>query len=236
MASDSYSVSLIDDLGFRYRPVYLSRADANEGDYPNFPNDPIAAGDSASGVVLFEIPSGATVNFLIYQPDRSQLYVIAQPGEGSITTGTTIEPAATATAVAPSEDCDGIDAWVESSRDNINAINEISFINEDSIASVEPDELREGATVLRDAAAAQEALDVPVAAEALNEAILSFLNTYADGFEEAADRVEAGEDPVDVDADLDERAEFGDVLNELFEASTALETACPDADLDSLFG
>lgn len=234
--ANSYAISLIDDLGFRYRPAYVNRDNAGEEAYPDFPSNSVAAGETASGFVLFEIPKAASVIYLIYQPDYLLLYVIAQPGDGSITTGSTLEPAAPPTQVPPSADCIGIVEWADSARENVTAINNLSFINEPNLVDVAPADLREGAAMLRSAAVAQEELEAPVAAEGLNDAILVFLNFYADAFDEAADRIDAGEDPAEVDADLEARSEFNDVFSALFDEASALESVCPDANLDNLFG
>ncbi|HRA48976.1 MAG TPA: DUF4352 domain-containing protein, partial [Thermomicrobiales bacterium] len=88
---------LVDDFGFQYYQTYSFRSDAETSQYPDFPSDPIAAGASATGVVLFQIAKGAEISYITFQPDYQQLYIIAQPGEGSVVSGDTLTPVAVST-------------------------------------------------------------------------------------------------------------------------------------------
>jgi hypothetical protein len=249
---NSFSFYLVDDYGFIYYPSYYFR-DASTTEYPDLPTDPLAAGAQASGVIFFEIPRDAAISYIYYSPDYTQLYIVAQPGPGSTISGDTLTPVAVPTSEATEEDlepteeategtaeetgdCEGVADWVDITAENFSVIENLSFAEAESLEDVSPDDLREGADALRDAADVQEEADVPAAAEATNDAVIEMLTVWADAFEDAADRMDAGDDPSDIEAAFEANEDFNNSFSAIFEEMQALQTACPDSNVEELFG
>ena len=258
---NSFAFYLIDDLGFLYYPNFYFRSEESLAQYPDLPTDPVPTGGEASGLVLYEIPSDATVSFITYQPDYTQFYILAQPGPGSTVSGDTLTPVAAPTSEDDDDggfdeetpeatedddgfgdtggeetgECVGVTDWSDATGENIAFLNEM-FADVESIAEVSPDDLRDAADEISDAIDAQGNLDTPDVAQPSQDAVVAVLTLYADLFEEAADRLDEGDDPEDIQDDLDNNPEFETVINDLFSSTGELAEACPDSDLDGLFG
>lgn len=256
---NSYSFYLVDDLGYLYYPSYFFRDTAGTEAYPDLTSEMLAPGASATGLITFQLPSVAEINYIVYQPDFSQLYLVAQPGDGSVTAGDSLEPVEVPTESADDEpteegddpfdepteeagtggvetgDCIGVSDWSSASADNLAVLDQLDDLGED-LGDIDPDEMRDAADLVDEALANQEDLDVPVAAEGLNDAVITFLEVYSDMLNDVADRLENGDDPADIEADLDEDEVFGASFGGLIDESIALGEACPDSDLDTLFG
>jgi hypothetical protein len=253
---NSFSFYLVDDFGLIYYPQFYFR-DASTAEYPDLPTDPLAAGAEATGAVFFEIPRDAEISYIYYAPDYTQLYILAQPGPGSTVSGDTLTPAAVPTSDAGDDeeptvaatdeateestgqetgDCEGVAVWVDAATDQIAVLQELSFANEESLETVPPEDLREAADMLNDAADALEELETPEAAQSTNDAVIEMFTIWADLFDEAADRLDAGEDPADIQADFDENEGFQGSFETVFTEITALATACPESGVEGLFG
>jgi hypothetical protein len=255
---NTYSFYLVDDFGYMYFPTYYFRGEESTSQYPDFPTDPLTAGSSATGIVLYEIPRDAAISYITYSPDYTQLYLLAQPGPGSTVSGDTLTPVTVPTSDSGDVDeetpeptvatgdtgdtggeetgeCVGVTDWGTATSENASFINEI-FADTESIADVEPDELRDAADQMRDAAEEQENIETPEIAQDLNDAVVKMLNVYADLFEDAADRLDDGDDPADIEADLSENPAFGNVITDLFSEVLDLGEACPNSDLGDFLG
>ncbi|MDQ2682093.1 MAG: DUF4352 domain-containing protein [Chloroflexota bacterium] len=258
---NSYAFYLVDDLGYLYYPSYFFRDTAGTEAYPDLTSETLAPGASVTGLITYQIPSVAEVSYVIYQPDFSQLYLVAQPGEGSVTSGDTLEPVEVPTESGddpldepteesddpfgdPTEeatggeetgDCIGVTDWANATGENLAVLEQTDNLDQD-IADVDPDELRDFADLMEEALDNQESIDVPVAAEELNDAVITFLEVYGDLMNDVADRLEDGDDPADIQADIENDEAFTASFTELFEASVALSEACPASNLDEIFG
>jgi hypothetical protein len=255
---NTYSFYLVDDFGYMYFPTYYFRSDESTSEYPDFPADTLAAGSSATGIILYEIPRDAAISYVTYSPDYTQLYIVAQPGPGSTVSGDTLTPVAAPTGEAddtgdntaiaeetPDDstdtggeetgECVGVTDWAAATSANASFISDL-FADVESIGDIDPDDLRDAADQVRDAVDEQESLEAPAVAQDLNDAVIAMLNLYADLFDDAADRLENGDDPADIEADFGNNPEFGTVLNDLFSATTDLGEACPDSDLGDFLG
>lgn len=247
---NNYAFYVVDDLGFQYYPAYYFRDDAGLEAYPDLSVEPVEPGDSVSGIILFDVTSESTVNYVLYTPDYTQLYIIAQPGEGSVVTGDTVEPVVVPTSDDSTDDdtddnanageetgeCVGVTDWANATGENVSVLNELEALNGDSIEDIDPEDVRDAAEAFEDAAAAQEDVDVPAAAEPLNDAILDFLNAYADVYTDVADRLEAGDDPADIEADYENDESLSAVYETIFNEMTALSMACPASDVSNALG
>lgn len=244
---NTYSFYVVDELGYMYYPTYYYRSDASTTQYPDFPTDTLAPGSDATGIVFYEIPRDAQVSYITYSPDYTQLYIVAQPGPGSTVSGDTLTPVAAPTGDETDIDeetpddsadtggeetgeCVGVSDWAAATSANASFINDL-FADVESIGDVDPDELRDAADQIRDAIDEQENIETPAVAQDLNDAVISMLNLYADLFDDAADRLDSGDDPADIEADLENNPDFTNVITDLFSAMTALGESCPDSDL-----
>ena len=250
----SSSFLLVDDLGYVYYPAFYFRGEESLAQYPEFTGDVVAAGDAVTGYVLFEIPGDAEVAYVVFQPDFSQAYIIAQPGEGSTVSGEELTPVPNGDTgddtgddtgtdtgdtgddtgddtgngdVVESGECVGVKAWSDTTQQNLDILNQ--FEDVDSLADVEPGELRDAADQLRDTADEQANLDTPEIAQEANDAVIDMLNAFADLFDEAADRLDDGDDPADIEADFENNETFNTSFETFFTAFTELSTACPDS-------
>jgi uncharacterized protein DUF4352 len=249
---NSYSFSLVDDFGFLYNPQYYFRSEASTTQYPDLPTDTLTAGSDASGVVLFEIPKDAQISYITYAPDYTQFYILAQPGPGSTISGDTLTPVANPTSTSGDDtpeatedtgstggtetgDCVGVNDWASATAENVAFLDQL-FSDTESLADVDPADLHAAADQMRDAAKAQGDVETPEVAQATSDAVVDLLNTWAGLFDDAADRLEKGDDPADIENDLSNSPEFTDTFTSLFTELTNLQTTCPDSDLTGIFG
>jgi hypothetical protein len=242
---------LVDDFGFQYYQTYSFR-DTSTTEYPDLPSDPPAAGESISGVVLFNIAKGAEVSYILAQPDYTQLYIVAQPGEGSIVSGDTLTPVPVATTDdsgddtgtvddEPTEDtgttgeetgdCVGVNDWVNAVTDELSVFDEIDALN-GSLADADPGELHDAADQMHDTANNIADLDTPDVAQDTSDVLVDFIDNYADLIDEAADRLDNGDDPQDIEDDLSNNTEFFDGFTQVSNAVDDLSQTCPDSNVD----
>jgi hypothetical protein len=73
----SNSVSLQDADGFLYPQTFLPRSEEQIAADPDFPNGEIAPGDTASGVIAFEVLESADLVRVVYQPAFDRLIFLA---------------------------------------------------------------------------------------------------------------------------------------------------------------
>ena len=255
---NNYNFYLVDDFGFQYYPNFYFRSEESTTQYPDFTNEPVPADSSVTGLLTYEIPSDAGISYITYTPDYQQLYIVAQPGEGSTVSGDTLTPVAVPTGDedVPTEDtgdepvdeptdeavsggnetgdCVGVADWITSANDALDAFDDPIFTETESLADVDTDDLRTGADTLRDAADELESIDAPEAAQNMEDAIVAAFNTYADIFDDAAERIDNGEDPADVEASLEDDPEFAAAFGDLFTEITNLGTICPDSGVENL--
>jgi hypothetical protein len=71
------SVSLQDADGFLYLQTFLPRSEEQIAADPDFPNEEIAPGDTASGVIAFEVLESADLVRVVYQPAFDRLIFLA---------------------------------------------------------------------------------------------------------------------------------------------------------------
>jgi len=247
---------LVDDYGFQYYPTFAFR-DAAASEYPDLPSDPPAPGESVSGVVLFNIADGAQVSYILAQPDYTQLYIVAQPGEGSVVSGDTLTPVpvsteadqgtddssdtdATETAddgstAEETGDCVGVADWIDQVNEAVNSFSDNEALS-GSLSDTNPDDLRDAADQLRDAADGVDELDTPDVAQDTEAAFVGFINGYADIIDEAADRIDNGDDPSEVENDIASSDEFSTLFTDVSTAAGVLADACPDSNVESIFG
>ena len=243
---------LVDDFGFQYYQTYSFR-DAEGTDYPDLPSDPPAPGESISGVVIFNIAKGAEVSYVLAQPDYTQLYIVAQPGEGSVVSGDTLTPVAVATTsdddvdVDPTEeatddtgstgeetgDCVGVNDWGNDVADELAVFEDNETLN-GSLADADPNDIHDAADQIRDAANAIEDLDAPEVGQDAEDAMVTFINGYADAIDDAADRIDDGENADDVQNAIFTDPDFLATYSSLTDTLDALDSVCPDSHVSDL--
>ncbi len=76
-AASAYGVSLQDADGFLYLQTYLFRTEEQIAADPDFPTEDIEPGDSASGVVAFQVLETADLVRVVYQPSYDRLIFLA---------------------------------------------------------------------------------------------------------------------------------------------------------------
>lgn len=251
LVSPAGGMRVVDEFGVVSYSSYAYRGDESLAQLPDFPTDDIAPGDSATGAVIFTLPSDAIVTYVLYQADYTRLTIAGQPGEGSVVSGDELEPVAVptqdpadeepvdeepteepadATPVALTGDCADLQEWVEATEENLASLDDLEGLDAET---PDPDALRDDAGVLRDAAESQADIDTPEIAADGQEAIVAFIEAYADLLEESADQLEAGEEVTDIFASFGE-GPFADAFADFTTAATDLQTACPDVDFGDL--
>lgn len=248
---NSYSFSLVDDFGILYYPQFYFRSEESTAQYPDLPTDTLAAGSDASGVVLFEIPKDAQISYITYAPDYTQFYILAQPGPGSTVSGDTLTPVANPTSSGDDTpeatedtgstggtetgDCVGVSDWAKATEEVLAPISDV-LNGSDSLNDVNPDDLRDAANQMRDAADAQADVETPEIAQGANDAIVDMLNGFAGFYDDIADRLDKGDSPEDIQADLENDPELENLFTPFVNELTTLMTSCPDSDLSGIFG
>lgn len=251
---DVNAMYVVDEFGFLYGSTPFFRAQEEQADLPDLPTEEIEAGGSASGLVTFTLPTEVQVSYVLYLPGGSQLFVVAQLGGGSVVSGDVLTPVppvaeddgtdepVDATPVGGDTDgdtgevsaeCAELADWAEGTGENLAVLEESEILGAESPADLTPSDLRDAAVEIREAADAQGELDVPELAGDANDAVITFLETFAEVLEEGADEVEAGADPEDVFSDelFAEDSNLGEAIVGLTEAQSELASACPDLDL-----
>ena len=250
---NSYSFSIVDDFGFLYYPQFYFRSEQSTTQYPDLPTDTLTAGSDASGVVLFEIPKDAQISYVTYAPDYTQFYLLAQPGPGSTVSGDTLTPVANPTSSNTGEDtpvatedtgstggqetgdCVGVSDWAKATEEILTPISDV-LNGSDSLNDVNPGDLRDAANQMRDAADAQAGVETPEIAQNANTAIVDMLNGFAGFYDDIADRLDKGDSPEDIQADLENDPALEKLFTPFVTELTTLMTSCPDSDLSGIFG
>ena len=105
-----------------------------------------------------------------------------------------------------------------------------------ALNDVNPDDLRDAANQMRDAADAQADVETPEIAQDANDAIVDMLNGFAGFYDDIADRLDKGDSPEDIQADLENDPELENLFTPFVNELTTLMTSCPDSDLSGIFG
>ena len=246
ITADPYSMYVVDEFGYLYSSTSFFRDEEETADLPDLPTEEIEAGESASGLVAFTLPTEVQVSYILYVPAGSQLFVVAQLGDGPVISGDVLTPVpveddgtdepvevdADEATPEPSAECAELTDWAEGTSENVSVLEESEIFQADSPADLTPSDLRDAADELREAADAQGELDVPELAGDANDAVVTFLETFAEVLEEGADEVEGGADPEEVFSDelFAEDSNLGEAITGLTEAQIELAEACPDLD------
>ena len=124
-------------------------------------------------------------------------------------------------------DCVGVSDWATATADNLTPITDL--LNEsDSLEDVKPADLHEAADQMREAANSQDDITSPDIAQASNKAIVDMLNAFADFYDEIGDRLENGDSPADIQADLENNTDLEAVFTPFVCTElTTLQTSCP---------
>ena len=69
-----YAVSVVDQDGFLAQSTYVYRTDTT---VPDFPSDMIEPGATATGALFFQVLASSKLAEIVYEPDYSQLYLLA---------------------------------------------------------------------------------------------------------------------------------------------------------------
>jgi hypothetical protein len=241
---DLYGLLVVDEFGVTYTQSYLFRDDAESSDYPDFTTDPIAPGDSAQGTVFFEVPADAQVSYVIFAPESGLLYILAQPGAGSMVSGETLTPVAVevtpddddtgSTGGEETGDCVGVADWAASVDETLGAMDsELDFLDGE-LADTDPADIRAGAEAVGSLKADLENIEVPAAAQATHDAMVTLLKEFETLFIDVADRLDAGEDAASIEESLsDPSGPFFEAFTVVTDELTALTEACPDSGLEN---
>ena len=262
LVSPGVNIRVVDEFGVASFPIFAFRGEESMAQLPDFPSDDIAPGASATGAVIFALPTDAIVTYVLYQPEFTRLTIVGQPGEGSVVSGDALEPVAVPTPTAAPTDVavdEPTDCAVDPSADGCAEPDDASPValsgdcadlqgwvddTEEALApvgelasftSTDPnaDQFRKDADALRDAAGVQADVDAPEIAREIQASLVDFLGAYADLLDESADRLDAGEDISDIFASFGE-GDFADTVAAIDAATTDLQTACPDVDFGDL--
>ena len=186
----SYSFSVIDHEGFVSSTAGVYRTAEGTAALPDLPYTEVAPGARISGVVTFQLISGATIKDVIFAPQGDRRLRIAEFDRGATYTQPELTPVATV-VVDPA--CEAVLVWADQI---INALAPLSDAFElvDQVSeggTVEPQALRDAADLFDEVADALDDLDTPEAAQATSEQYAAALHGAADGIRTLADDVEA---------------------------------------------
>jgi hypothetical protein len=246
---------LVDDLGFQYYPQFYFRSDASTAQYPDLPSDAITAGSSATGLISFEIPKDASVSYITFQPDYQQFYIVAQPGKGSTVSGDTLTPVAVATDDSTSDDvfdegtpdetddstnggtetgdCVGVMDWSQAVSDAATELGDLDVLS-GSFEDVSPGDLRDAADKLGDLADTVDGIDHPEIANDASDATIELFQAYESALNDAADSLDNGDSPADVEAALGNDSRLTQSFTDFSSAIGELTSSCPDSGLDGI--
>lgn len=253
LTPDFYAMQVVDEFGYLYDASSFSRDAEDIAELPDFPFVELAPGDSATGLVTFTLPVDAEVTYVLYIPGGSQLFIVARSGDGAGPSGD--RPSGSAGVETDGTDhtdtgdtsdvdttdeetldaiveCGDIVLWSEETRANIAALDRIDVLHFELDADVRPDDLRDAADEIRDVADAQGEIDAPDLAGETHDAVVTFLEAFADALDDAADDIDGGAASEDVVDDLFAAvSDHGQALAILEELQSDLQSACPGFDI-----
>ena len=256
LVSPTSALRIVDEFGVPYYPVFASRDEASLAAMPDFPGQDIEGGASATGAVIFTLPSDAVVTYVLYSPEFTKLTIVGQPGEGAVVSGDELEPVALPTPTAeateepldePTEevvedpldetpvaltgDCADLQAYIDATGENFASVEDLDVF---SATEFDADAFRDGADQLRAVAEAQADIDTPEIAQPTQESIIVFLEAYATLLEDAADQLDAGTPDEEIFATAFTEGPFVDAAEEVDTLTTQLEETCPDVDFSEV--
>jgi hypothetical protein len=251
LVSPANGLRIVDEFGVSYFPYFAFRSEESMAQLPDFPGEDIEGGATATGAVIFALPTDAVVTYVLYQPEFTKLTIVAQPGEGSVVSGDELEPVAVPTGEATEEplddpadepledetpaaltgDCADLQAWVDATGENLSSAEDVDIFTTDEFVA---DDLRENADLLRELADAQADIETPEIAEEAQESVISFLNVYADLLDEGADSLDDGVPSDEIFADAFTEGPFVDAATSYSSVAAELETACPDVNFEAV--
>jgi hypothetical protein len=208
LAVDPDDFSVIDSLGYAYGEYPRNAAESDPTGPILQPNDRLAPGATASGLIRFHLFDGSDPIAVFYTTDDNRRVSLAEPGFPP-------PPAESEPLVVPdgtvvvTPGCEGVVAWGESLIATFERLEtELGEAGElpDDLSTADPATLRQVAAVFRTAAAEQAESNPPEVARAANDAWVRVLSYAADGYEAIADAVESG-DRTRIDAVVAEQAE-----------------------------
>jgi hypothetical protein len=201
---DPYDFAAVDAQGFIYYNYGVYRSEEAEAQQPTLQyNEALAPGETASGIVTFQVLAGTEPGFIYYSPESDRQLRLAEYGEGQAP-----QPSGTPVAVptrpsigtedktpVSSADCDGVIEWAEASLPNITAWSGSfeaiggAFTGE----AVDADAVRDAADDLVALAEDQADIDAPEIAQAANDVLVESFQQSAEALYDLADAAEAND-------------------------------------------
>lgn len=254
---EPFNFQLVDAQGFIFYTSYAIRTDDAEAEVPTLASAELAAGETVTGVLVFEVLAGTEVGLIYFTPSFDRQIRLAEYGDQQApapsdspddipvnpnpgTTGSddddpaeTPEPDETPVPQASDEECEPVLEWGEATIIQIEALN-IAYeavIPGLTGEALDVDAVRDAADTVADAADEQADIDTPDLAEDANDALIALLDEAASALDDIADAVEAGDDAA-IDAAVEAFFEIGTdegpgSINQTFED---LSEACPALD------
>jgi hypothetical protein len=110
---------------------------------------------------------------------------------------------------------------------------ELDFLDGE-LADTDPADIRAGAEAVGSLKADLENIEVPAAAQATHDAMVTLLEEFETLFIDVADRLDAGEDAAAIEESLsDPSGPFFEAFTVVTDELTALTEACPDSGLEN---
>lgn len=230
------TIELVDELGHLHTPAPVLRGVASTADYPDFFPGPIPAGESRSGILIYELPPGASPSYVISRrgPAFESLFIVAQPGESATLSGERFTPE-DGVAATGSGECAGVENWVTATNLAFLPLVDTFDVLDGGITAAEADQLRDAANQVSAVRDLHGFLVTPEIAREAHQAFLDMLDVWEASFGEMAERLEAGEDPAAIEADIaDPEGEFLASITAVEDAVANLESTCPDSNIADL--
>lgn len=240
-ALEPYTFTYVDAQGFVYTSYGTYRTEEAEAELPTLQYTDLAAGDTITALLTFEVFAGSDPGMVYYSPTSDRQVRLAEFGDsvGGVTGAEIVIPVSGNTGgeevtpeatIASSPECEEVITWGEDSVENITAWAEIfgTLAPVLSGQDIDPEVVRDAADQMADIAAAQKDLDAPELAQDANELVIALFEDSVGPINDLADAIESG-DATEIEDAVAQVAVLGseEYLGPLDEVLTSLTTTCP---------
>ncbi len=240
-ALEPYTFTYVDAQGFIYTSYGAYRTEEAEAELPTLQYTDLAAGDTITALLTFEVFAGSDPGMVYYSPSSDRQVRLAEftEGVGGVTGAEIVIPVSgnsgeedvtPESTVASSPECEEVVTWGEDSVENITAWAEIFGTLAPALSGgeLEPDVIRDAADQMADIAEAQKDLDAPELAEDANDLVIALFEDSVGPINDLADAIESG-DATEIEDAVAQVGSLGseEYLGPLDEALTGLTSTCP---------
>ncbi len=182
---------LVDTDGFRMRSTSVYR---DTSQLPDLQYAELAPGDSVSGAIGFEVLNGVTLTAVVYAPQSDRSLTIDDLTVAPVPSATPVATVGATPGSAASGECEGLEEWWNATYQRFRqAQSIIANLGLDDPQTVDVAAVRQAADDFATFSEDQAAGATPTAAQAFNDALVSYLQQISQVLSSLADAVEAGD-------------------------------------------